>query len=994
MRFRHLLALVLVLGVVALALWQFVGRGPGGSEPVALAPGAGRAQAAGRDDAALAGAASERAERTAARAPDTAPATAARGPAVGAGAAGTAEEPTGPLLVGRVVDTSGAPVAGAAVYASDREGFALDLQPAAFGESDWRRRFEALSDDEGVFELRGPEPGEIRIAVRAAGFAPLDRSGVRLPVGERHDLGELELQSGAVLTGFVRDEDGRPVAGAEIQRQEDSPFAFFDPGSRRVAAVTDASGAFRVDQLACGPWSFRVHHLLHPDRTFEGIAEVPEETAGLDWRLERGFAVRGRVRGIPPGESDSLFVSAAPGAADQGFFFARTEQRGEPRFGDVAPDGSFAVTGLREGETYGVRLRALAGGLRTIWGDNDRSESVSVAAGTSGVELEYASGLALVLSVVDASSGAPLEDFVVLAGYGWRRALEGEDGEPLRHHPGGRVRYEGLQQRRNGQDLELRVEAVGYRTYERDGVPAPRGSEIDLGTVRLEPVPVLTVRVVDDVSGAPLENAQVSLRAPGAANPQARGLAELGYAGGSFRSTRDERNRTATTGADGLARLTGFAGESCTVAVEHDEHAPLVLEGVLQPPDEPYEVEARLRPGGSVAVTVLDDAGAPLAGARVEHRVEDDERPQPWRPRSDAVADDAGRVTFEHLADGVHRFRIAQDGPHGIAFGNSAFVVAEEAGAGADEEGWGEVAVRGESRETLELRAEARGALEGRVREAGRPLAGARIALRADGGDDDGQEWGAYFPGFGGDGVRTGSDGSYRVEDLRPGPYVLTVTHPLRAMPAERSVTVAAAGTTFDVELSVSVIEGRVTDQDGEPVEGVRVVALPERGGERGLAVLDFGGDAAFFGGERAADARTDADGRYSLRGVKPDEPLTVRVSGGSIQPLSTEDLELAPGEVRGGVDFAVASAGSVRVVVERADGTPAGFCSVRATWQSEGDVRDARSFVTGSGETTLGGLRPGTWSVEVTRPGASDEQTRQVAVVAGETAELLFRLP
>src|SRR5690606_31920462 len=66
------------------------------------------------------------------------------------------------------------------------------------------------------------------------------------------------------------------------------------------------------------------------------------------------------------------------------------------------------------------------------------------------------------------------------------------------------------------QQLSIRIAAPGYATLRHrvDRLPANRGGTIDLGTLRLQPVPVVRVFVTDAKTGAPVAGASVSLNLP------------------------------------------------------------------------------------------------------------------------------------------------------------------------------------------------------------------------------------------------------------------------------------------------------------------------------------------------------------------------------------------------------------------------------------------------------------------------------------------------
>jgi hypothetical protein len=107
-------------------------------------------------------------------------------------------------------------------------------------------------------------------------------------------------------------------------------------------------------------------------------------------------------------------------------------------------------------------------------------------------------------------------------------------------------------------------------------------------------------------------------------------------------------------------------------------------------------------------------------------------------------------VLFPNLAPGLHSFRLADESGGGgpmFSMGDAMFVSGLE-GGGGDE--WSQVQVGDGERGELTLRAAPRASLTGRVREAGKVLAGATLRLEKAGEG----EGGVLFPGMGGGGRR------------------------------------------------------------------------------------------------------------------------------------------------------------------------------------------------------------------------------------------------
>jgi hypothetical protein len=250
---------------------------------------------------------------------------------------------------------------------------------------------------EALVELGGVDPPRSTRSAADGSFAfgdlPSGTYALRATLGtaaaflarvEPSMTARLELAEGWALTGTLRDQAGRPIAGGRVTCAEgDSDLLL-----RRAA--TEKDGAFRIAPVVAG--EYRVHAQAEgflgsdPRTVIVGAARPP---ASLDLRLERGATVIGRVldeSGHPVaaaqigvgGETSSgepLMVLAAGGAGGRGD--ARLEAQGElgvmrgpipyppldpsppadPRAGAV-PDhevvrtdasGEFRVTGLAAG---------------------------------------------------------------------------------------------------------------------------------------------------------------------------------------------------------------------------------------------------------------------------------------------------------------------------------------------------------------------------------------------------------------------------------------------------------------------------------------------------------------------------------------------------------------------------------------------------------------------------------------------------------------------
>lgn len=922
-------------------------------------------------------------------------------------------------ISGKLIDEIGNGLAGARVYVAARTGLGRAGVDLAEEEAPpWIRREETETNEEGRFELTAPASASIRIAARLSGFAPLDRE-LSVKATESHDLGNLKMDDSAILSGRVVDSRGNGVSKAELRAkpQAQDGFVFLSAGAKtgRLLCTTDDQGLFRVDQLASGPYKIAITAEGHPSSEEEGTTERPgAQKHDLTWRLEDGLTISGQLAGAPEDRASKTWVRAIPKAGLMG--------GSEMQTAELRLDGTFVLAGLKEDVEYRVSARE---GDQRFWAPV-RSDTVVAKAGMANVTLQWRLESALLFRVVDARTGEPIEKFDVKAGVDWPQALKDENGEDVDVHPDGRVRFGGIQAKASGSKAVVRIDATGYTHFKRDDITIRSGEELELGTLRLDPVPLVTVLVVDDKTGEPIRRARVTLKeeSSGSAPDFAEMSFEIDVDDSGVFGNSSSKSQTERTNKEGIAVLSSMPGKTCELLAKRKGYANSTKKGILLSISEDLEIEMRLQVGGSVLVTVLDTNGVPVPNVQVEHR-EPGESDSPMGMimmggSGGRVTDSEGKKLFEHLAPGEHRFRAGDgSGADGMLFsdGGDASVVmggfSGPNGGSAGSDDWESVVVANEVEAEVGLIVPARGALFGKVVESGHALAGAKVQLQEK---SEGGFQGGMF-GFGSKlSAQTDSRGEFRIEGADVGEYTVVVTHPTRALASEFEAELAEGENDIGtLDLFVCIIEGRVTNQDGDPLEGVRI--RPERASEAGSGTQVVGMSTMIFdggdgessvefsnGSAMGGETVTGADGSYRLRGLPPHEELVVVASGDGLQVNRSEPIILNPDDVRTGVDHKMKQGGKLLVIATRADGAEVGFCIVEANHiDGEEPLSEAKSEMISRGDRlTLSELAPGTWSValrpvsmtpgEMSMPQALEPS--EVEVVAGETAEVTLQIP
>jgi protocatechuate 3,4-dioxygenase beta subunit len=702
---------------------------------------------------------------------------------------------SGPMLVGRVVDENGAPIAGAqvactAALSADPRDFdvAGSDDPARMLERARQRlsqRREATAGPDGTFRVAAVAGGRtVSVSARARAFQVTTRQAAR-PTDADVDLGAVVLRRGAVVSGLVVDRANAPVAGAQVSRRnKDEPrgidgfnlqglnsgpgaelFELMRGGSGEV--TTGADGRFELANAQPGEFALRARHAEHPTLRRDGLTVAPGIVlADVILVLEPGASIAGRLLDVPAGQKE-LRVLAAPPAdtgapmppggggnwgggnwgGGNGINGLVTQFAGQfggllndtgltaERSVAVAADGSFAFAGLAVGRRY--RVFATQGGSQVMQPASVCSQRVEVQSGAQGVELHYDPGVQVTAHVVDDRSGAPVETLWV------RDQLEGGGvadvmgmmntrGTRPRSCPGGALVIAGLRPQEK-QTLHLVIEAIGYRSSDQKGIALPATGTVDLGVVRLQAVPVVRIQVVAKDGGAPVADASVRLRA------------DRGDGGGNGIA-----NGFANGFGGGFGGGFGFGGGIGTARTDSNGRCTLnaLAEGafvvlVSNKDFAPYASEPQQsKPDGNI-----DYRAELLHGGAVEVRVVDADGKPVADARVDHAApggendtrqtDGAGSVAFEQLAPGNHRFRLGGTGGGrgGFPGGARGRRNPGDAGPGPGESDWQQLDVPDGERLSLVLSRTPTAALSGIVRENGMPLANARIALLEGAGD-------------------------------------------------------------------------------------------------------------------------------------------------------------------------------------------------------------------------------------------------------------------
>ena len=875
-------------------------------------------------------------------------------------------------IAGRVVDSAGEPVAGARLQAASQIGWTPSHFPAIG---------RAVSGADGRFHLPGLDPGAThRLRVDHPLHAPAELDVAAPAAGVTRSGVEVVLDPGTRAFGVVFGADGAPLAGAtaELRPMRGSepifrPRPLLRDESRAPAATSDGEGRFAIEHVVPGRYDLWVAAAGHAPLRVPGV-EVPAPPEAGDLgsvSLQPGAEVAGRVR-----DADGAAIAGAEvrGVYRDAFSWGGED---EPPTTKTGADGRFVLADLAPGQRLDLLVGAEGFVEETVVG--------VVAPPERPVEVELTRAATLAGRVVDGFG-------VGVPGARVHAEAEGSEGRGRLRPPRSRM---------------AAVEEDG--SFVLEGVPTGAVRVIAGAEDFQDPEPLR----LELAAGERREGIRIELARGGALAGRVTGPDGQPIADATVQAAPGQRampGHQARTDAEGRYRIGGLPPGLVQVRAEHPDFVGPAREATIGAGETRLDLE--LRRGLEISGRVVDEAGAPVAGAEVmltsdtwsgyrpPTRTGDDGafrlrgvEPGTWRlmvtkddlaqlepdtryevadaplvgieVRMTAGAAIAGTVRGLDLAD-VARLRLFAMSEERKGMPRTG-VVDFEGGYRIEGVGpgrWRVVAMLGEGEgmasgeaELAPGQPEARLDLDfagdvtltGRVTVGGEALAGAQIGVV-------GQEAPAYGSG------RTGGDGRFEIGRLAPGLYELTVfAMDLGLVHRER--VELAGDREVAIEIDTAEVSGRVVDADsGAPVAGAEVRLVPE----------DLGGLA------HASPVRSEADGSFRVRRVPAGEHrLQVLKEGyGTV----SRPLTVPPAVGVAGLEVEIAAAAGLVLEVATGTGFPPSQVSVAVLDEASAHPQPERlaiaataggQYTTGEGgRVRLADVPPGRWRVLVSAPG------------------------
>jgi protocatechuate 3,4-dioxygenase beta subunit len=289
-----------------------------------------------------------------------------------------------------------------------------------------------------------------------------------------------------------------------------------------------------------------------------------------------------------------------------------------------------------------------------------------------------------------------------------------------------------------------------------------------------------------------------------------------------------------------------------------------------------------------------------------------------------------------------------------------------------------DVRIRKNEEVEIPLRLAKASAVTGLVVEEGtrRPLSGVRISINEAGRFLIGRSAAARRG-------RTDAKGRYRVGALSSRPYSVTASRDGYLPTTLPGVAASPAGGTGNIALRrAASVAGRVSDEKGQPVAGAHVRILRAGGMRAMIRRLGAGGNPrALLGGPAAV---TGPDGSFRLKNLTPAHNLEIEATRGGYAPARQAGVTLKPGDAVKNVALQLRKGLEAHGRVLDSQGNPVAGAEIRAIVREPGPGggvraqmrfmgldRDRPDAQTGpDGTFALRGMEEGQYTVSVSRDG------------------------
>lgn len=598
------------------------------------------------------------------------------------------------IVSGRVVDETGAPVAGAVVRMNTVGSAWAEGQEVPVVEREgWKlEEFAQETTDLGTFRLDVPLPTSDWISLHVDTSDYLGRvsrnfgeaggrNEPRLVEGE-NALGDLSVAITGAIEGRVAAEDGSKLTRATVRL--DGVY----PGGLSVHAYVRDDGTYTLGHVPAGTFAIEALCNGYLTARVESVTvRTRETTRGVDVRLARAPSISGIV----------VDEAGAPVAKARVWGWPRGSGQGAGATSRA--DGTFTIY-LPQDEPYTLEIEDHAG--FEPWGGRHADVASQFTPGANDVRIVLKRATRTTFVVLDAESGAPVTRFGIAIVEnpeegGWSSAHEFRDVE-VRERLEGKVELSA--------DPERHV--VGVLSPEHAPFEGPVTHEPSLErtqVIRLARGGSITGKLERD--GAALPQASVTLERDRVKIDPSKPDAEDEWFDENVRFDTGAlagRRQSITGAKDGTFRFDGLATGTYRVTVRGSGAARTVVRGVrVEAPATTSLGTLALAPSATIRGRVVVAPGASPVGIAL--------RLGGGFDREVVIGSADGAFSFEGLEAGVHEIVVQPQPPVLLEWHRQKVTLAE-----------------GETSDVLvDLGARAPCEVRVRVVRAGKPLAGAQV---------------------------------------------------------------------------------------------------------------------------------------------------------------------------------------------------------------------------------------------------------------------------
>lgn len=796
----------------------------------------------------------------------------------------------GEKLIGRVVDTDGQPIQGAAIEVRPTE---RPKDPDVVKLLLSARLLRTVSDVDGLFEVDGLTGSRTTVQATKEDYVTAVRFGVES--GSTEPV-EITLEKAVTVRGRVIDPSGEPVSrfsvdvrsreidpetGEEVPRnrrrgppwaqsgqlrlEEGQGFGNANSpvfGGSRWKEFLDEDGRFEISGIPPGKLRVRVRNEERLSDQQEVILAAGEESESLEFTLDLGAVVRGRVvdaiDGQPvAGAQVTAYEERERESSNRLFQFRFDPEdfdflglsQSTRRSAVTESDGTFEVRGLAEGA---YRLTARHPDRAKA---SERSIEVVSATPTEDVLLELETG-GSIEGAVTGAGGLPLADALIVAlsiqAGGFKSDSTDQDGRYLIDGltPGSYIVFKS----RLGDDAAgFAFELLGNLRFKTVTVRKNKTTTLDI-----EDASDSSVRLYGKVwdGDVPVSRALVT-----ALGSDSDGIFGLGV-------------RANSTDQEGNYEIVGLEPGEYFLQVNRFLGRPVQVQLAVDIPEGAREMRFDLRlPQSAVRGRVVDSNGQPVPRIQVSAGLDD------------GAGSDAAGLLGLIVKNGLAQTRTRDDGTFelpSLAAGSYRITASGRAFGGGRRGNaeFGDVALEGlivdgtASIEGIQLVIPRAGVILGQVRDGnGQPVSGAEIvATRTDKEtlQDDSEQ--GLFDLFGVQRapVRTDENGNFEIRGVTPGTYSVLADADGVATGVEDDVFVVEEGIA---RANLSVVVGarlrvRVTNVQGDQIRPGDITVLDGKGNPIASRVSVTSIFRALVG---SRDDEVDSSGWYDLGKVPPD---------------------------------------------------------------------------------------------------------------------------